>query len=426
MGWSARGELLRCLLQRLSLVSEFPSNLWIVDLAEVTVVGGLGVDRAEEVELLDDVGRLEGEDLQDGVEDLVVADRAGAEGVDVDAHRLWMADGVGELNFAAGGEAGGHDVLRNPAAHVGGAAVHFGRVFAREGTTAVTAHAAVAIDDDLAPGEAAVALWATDDELAGRIDEILGVLGEHVLRQHLLNDLLDAEFFDLGVSHICRVLRGDDDVHDARRLVVHVFDGDLALRVWAQPLGQLARLADAGQLTAKAVGKHDRRRHELRRVVTGEAKHDALVTRTLFLMFFAFSTRGVHALGDVGALDGKVVVDEDFVGVEHVVIIGVTNAAHSVTDDFADVDDFIDGLGGAVLFILKLRDGDLTTDDDDIALGKGLAGDAALRIDRKAGVEDGVRNGVANFVRMAFADGLGREDVATGHNGVRVVYMDES
>ena len=28
-----------------------------------------------------------------------------------------------------------------------------------------------------------------DDELAGRVDEILGVLGEHVLRQHLLDDL---------------------------------------------------------------------------------------------------------------------------------------------------------------------------------------------------------------------------------------------
>ena len=35
-------------------------------LAEVAVVGGLAVDRAEQVELLDDVRRLEREGFQDG------------------------------------------------------------------------------------------------------------------------------------------------------------------------------------------------------------------------------------------------------------------------------------------------------------------------------------------------------------------------
>ena len=56
-------------------------------------------------------------------------------------------------------------------------------------------------------------------------------------------------------------------------------------------------------------------------------------------------------------------------------------------------------------------DGDLTTDDHDVALGEGFAGDAALRVHREAGVEDGIGDGVANFVWMAFADGLRREDV---------------
>ena len=62
-------------------------------------------------------------------------------------------------------------------------------------------------------------------------------------------------------------------------------------------------------------------------------------------------------------------------------------------------------------FLADLRDGDFTADDDDVALHEGFAGHAALRIDREAGVEDGVGNGVGNFVRMAFADGFGGKNV---------------
>ncbi len=416
----ARGELLRGFLERLSLVGEFPGDVWIVDLAEVTVVGGLRVDRAEEVELLHDVGWLEGEDLQHSVEDLVVADGAGAKAVDVDAHRKRVTDGVGELHFALRGEAGGDDVLGDPATHVGSAAIHFGRVFAGEGTTTVTAHAAVAIDDDFTAGEAAVTLRTANDELASRIDEILGVLGEHVLRQDFLDDLLDAELLDLGVAHVSGVLSGDDDVDDARGLAIDVFDGNLAFGVGTEPLGKLTSLADAGQLTAKAMRKHDRCRHQLGCFVTSIAKHDALVASALFTVLFAFGFRSVHTLSDVGALNGEVVVDEDLVGVEDVVHVGVTDATDGVANDLAHVDDFVDGLGGAELLVLELRNGDFTTDDDDIALHEGFAGDAAFEVDLEAGVKNGVGDGISNFVRMAFADGFGREDIRAGHGGGRL------
>ena len=381
----------------------------------MTVVGGLRVDRTEKVELLDDVGRLEGEDFEDGSEDLVVADGAGAEAVDVDAHRKRVTDGVGELNFALRGKAGGDDVLGDPAAHVGGAAVHFRRVLAREGTTAVTAHAAVAIDDDFTTGEAAVALRTADDEFAGRVDEILGVLGEHVLRKDLLDDLLDAELLDHGVAHVCGVLRGDNHVHDAGRLAIDVFDGDLALGVRTQPLGELASLADLGQLTTEAMSEHDRGRHELWSLITSVTKHNALVASALLSVLFAFCFLGVHALSDVGALDGEVVVDEDLVGVENVVHIGVADATDGFANDLTDIDDFVDGLGGAELFVLELRNGDLTPDDNDIALHESFAGDAALEVDLEASIEDGVGNGVGNFVGMALADGLGREDIGVRH-----------
>ena len=90
--------------------------------------------------------------------------------------RVRIADGVGELNFAARRQTGGHDVLRDLAAHVSRAAIHLGRVLAGERAAAVTAHAAVAVDDDLAAGQTGVALRSADDETAGRIDEKLRLL----------------------------------------------------------------------------------------------------------------------------------------------------------------------------------------------------------------------------------------------------------
>ena len=95
----------------------------------MTVVGGLAVDRAEEVELGDDVGGFEGEDGFDSFLDVFLVHLVCAEGVDVDAHGLRVADGVGELHFAAVCEAGGYDIFRDIAAHVGCAAVHFRWVF---------------------------------------------------------------------------------------------------------------------------------------------------------------------------------------------------------------------------------------------------------------------------------------------------------
>ena len=59
--------------------------------------------------------------------------------------------------------------------------------------------------------------------------------------------------------------------------------------------------------------------------------------------------------------------------------------------------------------------GDFAADDDDIALGVTLAGDAAGLVLGQAGVQDRVGDGVADFVRVAFADGLGGEDESFAH-----------
>ena len=133
---------------------------------------------------------VEREDFANELADPRVFDFAGAVGVDVDADRFGDADGVGELHFAAVGEAGGDDVLRDVAGHVGGAAVDLGWILAAEGAAAVTAPAAVGVDDDLAAGETAVAVRTADDELAGRVDVIIDVAGDQFCRQDRRDDLV--------------------------------------------------------------------------------------------------------------------------------------------------------------------------------------------------------------------------------------------
>src|SRR5690348_9216136 len=77
--------------QGVDLVGRFPGEV-LVALAEVTIVGGLAVNRAAEIELIDDVRRLEAEHLVDGANDFVVRNGVCAEGFNVHADRVRMSD----------------------------------------------------------------------------------------------------------------------------------------------------------------------------------------------------------------------------------------------------------------------------------------------------------------------------------------------
>ena len=107
-------------------------------------------------------------------------DCASAERFDAYADRLGNADGVGELNFTALGQAGSDDVLGDIAGDVCGGAIDLRRILAGESAASVTAHAAVAVDDNLAAGQSGVAHWTTDDEAPGGIDVVLGVFVEKI------------------------------------------------------------------------------------------------------------------------------------------------------------------------------------------------------------------------------------------------------
>src|SRR5262245_28603239 len=136
----------------------------------MAVVGCFTIDRTKQIELLDDFGRLEIENFPDCALQLFFVHLSCAESVDADAYRLGMADGIGELNFTSVGQTGGDDILRHPASHVSGAAIHFRRVLSGKRATAVTSHPAVGIADDFAARYASISLGATDYESACRID----------------------------------------------------------------------------------------------------------------------------------------------------------------------------------------------------------------------------------------------------------------
>jgi len=63
----------------------------------------------------------------------------------------------------------------------------------------------------------------------------------------------------------------------------------------------------------------------------------------------------------------------------------------------------------------QIGNGNLAADDNDVALGVGLAGYAAPPVLAKASIKDRVRNGVANFIRMTFANRFGSKNETSKH-----------
>ena len=173
------------------------------------------------------------------------------------------------------------------------------------------AGAAVGVDNDLAAGQAAIALRATDDKTAGWVDQILGVFGQHAFRQHRLDDLFNDGLnkrglhLVLGFALVGAVLGRQHHGINAVRLAVDITHGDLAFRVGAQER-QATVLAQLRLAFDQAVCVINRRGHQFGRFVAGITEHQALVTGAGIEVVVAGV---VHALSDVIAL--LVIADHD-------------------------------------------------------------------------------------------------------------------
>src|SRR5207244_4341221 len=99
-------------------------------------------------------------------------------------------------------------------------------ILAAERAAAVAAHAAVAVDDDLAAGHAAVGRRTAFDELTRRVDEDLHVRPEPGA-QHFRAETTRDVVVNVALRCVARVLRRYENGLDADRLVVFVGHADL-------------------------------------------------------------------------------------------------------------------------------------------------------------------------------------------------------
>src|SRR5882757_90135 len=153
-------------LQRLDQIGLLPGEAAFIvrRAAEVTIGRGAGVDRAVEIEMAADTARRQIHRLCRRLLELVFRHLPGAVGVDVDRQRTRHADRVGELQRAAVGETGRDDVLGDIARGIGCGTVDLGRVLAGERAAAMRGRAAIGVDDDLAAGQAGIAVRTADVE----------------------------------------------------------------------------------------------------------------------------------------------------------------------------------------------------------------------------------------------------------------------
>jgi len=156
----------------------------------------------------------------------------------------------------------------------------------------------VGIDDNLATGQPAIALRPADHEAPGRVHQIIDLALDQFLGQHGLDDLFYRRFADLFQRHFWRVLGGQHHGVDSVRLAIHIFDGDLRLRIGAQP-GQSAIVAQLRLAFDHAVRQIDRERHQGRCFIAGVAKHQSLIARALIQKIIRCS---IHTLCDIRAL----------------------------------------------------------------------------------------------------------------------------
>ena len=240
------------------------------------------VHRVDQVEHLHDAPGTQVEVGRDQFFETRIAQSPGPEGTHRNRGRLRHADRVGHLDLAAAREARRDQVLGDISCRVRGRAVDFRRVLARERAAAVARHAAVGVDDNLAPGQAAIADGAADHEPARRIDVVLRAFAEPARRQHRLDDLFHDGFVQVFLPDLRCMLGRQHDGLDADGLVVLVGEGQLALRVGAKP-GQfrVAALADLRLPLDKLVRIVDRRRHQGRGLIGRITEHQALIARAL-------------------------------------------------------------------------------------------------------------------------------------------------
>lgn len=137
---------------------------------EVAVLGGLAVDRLDEIKLLNNNTGSKVEVGADDGDQLVRALLRGAVGLNKHGERLSNTDSIGELDEGTASKLGVNKRLGDPSSNVGSGTVNLGVVLSRESTTTVSTPTTVGVDNDLATSQTGITLRSTDDEQARWLD----------------------------------------------------------------------------------------------------------------------------------------------------------------------------------------------------------------------------------------------------------------
>ena len=164
-------------------------------------------------------------------------------------------------------------------------------------------------------------------------------------------------------------------------LAVFVFHGHLRLAVRAQA-GDRAGLSCDRQLPGDSVSQHHWQGQKLQSLPAGIAIDHALVSSTHF-------RTAVHSPGNVRTL----IVGDDL----HLVVAAVACFSHGFADDVGNV--------------RQLFYGDFSRHKNFARSGQHLAGHPGVGIVLQTGIQNAVRDGIAELVRMALRDRLGGQDV---------------
>ena len=366
----------------------------------MTVGSQLAIDGLAQVEIADDSGGTQVKDLLHSSLQSLVGHLARAESLHQHADGASHADGVGQLHLAAGSQAGSHHILCHPAGSVSGAAIHLGGILAGESAAAVGCAAAVGVHDDLAAGQAGVALRAADNETTGGVDVVLGILVQQTCGNGGLNDQLDHILADLLQLHLGAVLGGDNHgVHAAGLAALIVLHGDLGLSIGTEIVHQTL-LTHVGETLCHLVGQGDSQRHQLGGLLAGIAEHHALIACAVVQLSIAGLLglkRLVHAQCNVAGL--LVDVEDHAAGIAVETVLGavIADVAHHLAGDLGDVHV----AGG----------GDLTHNVDKTGGDGRLAGHAAMGVFFKDGVQHSVADLIADLIGMSLGNGLGSKQM---------------
>jgi hypothetical protein len=241
----------------------------------------------------------------------------------------------------------------------------------------------------------------------GRGDLLLTSVGATVVLAILLNGTL-------GLSRLS-MLGGDKNGVDLGRgdrsiSMLVVGNGNLGLTIGTEP-PESSILADISELLSKLVSKKMGQRHAALSFIRGVTKHNTLVTSTNI----KFVLSNVHTTGDIGGL--LVDTDKDLAGIAGK-SLGFHGGKIINKGGESDLTDLLTNDG----FVVKLSgSGNLTENHNHVILGCGFAGNLGHRIGLEAGIKNGVRDLIAELVRVSLVDGLrGEKERACFNHGCKM------